>query len=294
MTLNTKTPILSNTSGLDYELIDFGKNRKLERFGSVILNRPEGNAKNSPSLGNSIWEKAHWYFYEEKGKKGVWHAKNKAPENWSMDFTCNGQTLKLNLELTHFKHVGIFPEQAENWHFISQMLKQNAEPKPSVLNLFSYTGIASIVASKFGADVTSIDSVKQVLTWGKSCAEENQITNIKWIQEDARDYVKKCLRRGLKFDGIIMDPPSFGRGLSAKVWKIEDHLSGLLSDAIQLLKPNNSWLILNTYSPHISDTSIAPLLKDIGKPKQKELVKLGIMSRSQQQLPLGYLLRFVS
>jgi len=284
-------PTIYLSSLIDYELIDSGNHRKLERFGNLILNRPEIEANWKPKLSPKNW-KYHWYFFEKKGKTGSWTNKKKEPSEWTVNYSYKDLSLNFELRLTSFKHIGIFPEQAENWRYIQQQLFKMKGPK-TVLNLFAYTGAASIIAAASGAKVTNVDSVKQVLNWGRDNAKKNNIDSIRWILEDARKFVEKAIRRGEKYNGIIMDPPAFGYGAKKESWKLERDLKSLLEQSIQLLHPDQHFFILNTYSPKLSSMNLSSILNSIPHfPKNFEHSILALKSTSGQALPLGNLLRF--
>lgn len=279
-------------SAIDYELIDSGNRRKLERFGKYIIDRPEIEAHWDKKLNKNEWLNCDWRFYEEKGKKGHWTNKNQAEEEWLVDYNYQDVQLHFKLRQTAFKHLGLFPEQAENWKFIQRELsKFSGEVK--VLNLFAYTGAASIVAAASGAGVTNVDSVKQVLSWGKENAQLNQVENIRWIHEDARKFVKKALRRGELFQGVIMDPPAFGYGTKREKWKLESDLKLLLEDVSHLLHPKKHFFILNTYSPKLPLTKLKKMFNEVdGFQKKYEAKILGVKSKTNQYLELGNLIRF--
>ena len=284
--------ILPLSSAIDYELLDCGGRRKLERFGKLVVDRPESEAEWPIRISKREWEKADWHFYEEKGKKGTWTNKTNAPESWEIEYEYHDVKLRFDLKITAFKHLGVFQEQAENWKFMQRELLK-LKGKVKVLNLFAYTGAASIVAAAAGAHVTNVDSVKQVLNWGRENAEKNNVENIRWILEDARKFVKKAIRRGDKFQGIIMDPPAFGLGSKNERWKIENDLQELLQDVVQLLHPKRHFFILNTYSPKLPMQKLENLLRKIeGFPTKYDSTVLGLKSASGQQLGLGNLVRF--
>jgi 23S rRNA (cytosine1962-C5)-methyltransferase len=206
---------LSPNNWLDYELLDTGGFEKLERFGKYILSRPEPQAIWDKSLPDSEWKnRAHAHFAKDKSnpEKGNWQIIKKMPQNWTIGYTNqNGLSLKLNLSLTSFKHIGIFPEQAVNWDYIAETLKGfSSSGKPAkVLNLFAYTGAASVAARSMGADVTHLDAVKQVVTWSKLNMEVSGQQDIRWVVDDAMKFIKREVRRNNRYLGIILDPPAY-------------------------------------------------------------------------------------
>jgi 23S rRNA (cytosine1962-C5)-methyltransferase len=287
-----ETRLLPLTSSIDYELLDYGGRRKLERFGQLIVDRPESEAEGPISIAKREWDKADWHFYEEKGKKGTWTNKTNAPESWEIKYEYRDVKLTFDLKITAFKHLGIFQEQAENWKFMQRELA-TLKGEVKILNLFAYTGAASIVAAAAGAHVTNVDSVKQVLNWGRENAEKNQVENIRWILEDARKFVKKAIRRGDKFQGIIMDPPAFGLGSKNERWKLEDDLPELLDEVMQLLHPKRHFFILNTYSPKLPLQKLKNMLRKIDDfPTKYDSCLLGLKTASGKQIGLGNLIRF--
>ncbi len=228
-----------------YELLDAGGGKKLERFGSVTTIRPELQAYFKSDTTFVEWEKkADCAFIEKSTTKGLWKRRNTLEkDSWNIAY----KDLQFKLELTSFKHVGIFPEQVVNWDF----LNSNLDASKTFLNLFAYTGIASVVARNTGASVTHVDSVKQLIHWAKENMELNQLSDIRWIHEDALTFAQKEVKRGKKYDVILMDPPAFGFGAKGEKWILEQKLPALLETAYQLLSDNGT-LILNTYSPKIT------------------------------------------
>jgi len=228
-----------------YELLDAGGGKKLERFGSVTTIRPELQAYFKSDTTFVEWEKkADCAFIEKSTTKGLWKRRNTLQnDSWNIAY----KDLQFKLELTSFKHVGIFPEQVVNWDF----LNANLDPSKTFLNLFAYTGIASVVARNTGASVTHVDSVKQLINWAKENMELNQLSDIRWMHEDALTFAQKEVKRGKKYDVILMDPPAFGFGAKGEKWILEQKLPALLETAYQLLSEKGT-LILNTYSPKIT------------------------------------------
>jgi len=274
---------------LDYELLDFGSGRKLERFGEIILDRPAIESMHLAPKLKEPWQKTNWKFVEKGAKDGSWISINPSNKEWQVGLN---NDLNFELKLTKFKHIGLFPEQSENWQFVMDHL-QKSGPKQKVLNLFAYTGAATIVAAKAGADVTNVDSVKQMSKWAKNNADLNGLDSIKWITEDARKYVQRAIRRNEIYNGIIMDPPIFGYGSKGEKWMLEKDLAPLVEDCMKLLAPKKSFFILNTYSPKMSLEKLCATLQNIPSfPKSFEAVYLGLKSTNNQNLPLGNLVRF--
>lgn len=285
----------------DYELIDSGNYEKLERFGKYILARPEPQAVWQKSLPEKEWEDmADAIFRREKGKssqdgneRGEWIQKKGMPDQWFINYDYKDMHLKFRLGLTSFKHVGIFPEQAENWNFIYDTIKSFDISEPKVLNLFAYTGGASIAAKSAGADVTHVDSVKQVITWSRENMEASNLHNIRWIVEDALKFCRREVKRGKKYNGIILDPPAYGRGPDGERWILEENIAELMSICHELLENENSFLILNLYSmgfsPVIAENLIKNYFPDVKSYQYGELL---IPEKSGKRLPLSIFIRF--
>ena len=249
----------------DYELIDSGDFSKLERFGKFVAIRPEPKALWNKSLPDSEWKRlAHTEFkpgagFGKAGKEdsGTWNMLGEMPEQWVIryDGSAQGPKFSLRLGLTSFKHVGVFPEQAPNWEFIysntSRLVKEAAaagKPVPKVLNLFAYTGAASLAARVAGADVTHLDSVRQVVTWAKGNMELSRCSDIRWVVEDALKFVKREARRGNTYQGLILDPPAYGHGPNGEKWKLDECLFEMLRECSAILAPKDSFMVLNLYS----------------------------------------------
>ena len=246
----------------DYALVDSGDGQKLERFGGYTLIRPEPKALWKKSLPDSEWIKlAHTRFrpgagFGRAGKEdsGTWERLKKSSDQWYISYPLpesGGKAFSLRLGLTSFKHVGVFPEQAPNWDYIYSNTLQLSETlgrKPRILNLFAYTGAASLAALSAGAEVTHLDSVKQVVTWARGNMESSSLDGIRWIVEDAMKFVKRQQRRGSLFDGIIMDPPAYGHGPDGEKWKLDECLFEMLQSVNSILSPKDSFLVLNLYS----------------------------------------------
>jgi 23S rRNA (cytosine1962-C5)-methyltransferase len=256
----------------DYELLDSGRGEKLERFGKYVLRRPEPKALWAPSLPENEWRRlSHVVFrpgagFGKAGKEdsGTWEKVRKMDDQWSIAY--NGEQdpethassdlhIALRLGLTSFKHVGVFPEQAPNWEFIfretlrlGRIAKANGLPAPKVLNLFAYTGAASLAAKAAGADVTHLDSVRQVVTWARENMERSGLDGVRWVVEDALKFAKREAKRGNRYQGIILDPPAYGHGPDGEKWKLDELLFDLLKNVSQILAPRDSFMVLNLYS----------------------------------------------
>lgn len=268
----------------DYELIDAGNNKKLERWGNIITIRPERNAYFSPILSNQEWkQKAHFEFVEESTKSGTWKMlKQNSPKEWQIKY----KNCVFNLHLTKFKHLGIFPEQQTNWDFI----KTHVQKEDKFLNLFAYTGGASLIANSAGADVFHCDSVKQVISWSKENMESSNLSDIHWVLDDALKFATREVKRKKKYDGIIMDPPAFGLGAKKERWKIEAKFPELVKLASQLLS-KKGFLIINTYSPKLKEEEIQSIIQQYFPSKKVEINKLSLKSTSGKILEYGELTR---
>lgn len=282
----------------DYELIDCGEFEKLERFGDYIIARPEPQAIWNKSLGDDKWnDMAHAYFKRTKVDnfdRGEWLTKREMVESWRIGYNCDGKNLSFRLALTSFKHVGLFPEQAANWKFMVDAikdLKKNTE-EVSVLNLFAYTGGATIAAASAGASVTHVDSVKQVVTWSRENMEASGVDGVRWIIDDARKFVAREVKRGKKYNGIILDPPAYGRGPEGEKWVLEEDIYALLTDCEKLLD-NKGFVIFNLYSMGLSALLAKGLLSQIFKVDNVDFGELYFCDRFEKTLPLGVYARFV-
>lgn len=249
----------------DYELIDSGNFEKLERFGRQVLSRPEPKALWDKSMSDAEWSRtSHIRFrpgagFARAGKEdsGTWEKLKKADDQWVIRYGGSGRgpDFSLRLGLTAFKHVGVFPEQAPNWEYIyrnTRELVEKAEkdslPKPRVLNLFAYTGAASLAAKAAGADVTHLDSVRQVVTWARNNMELSGMDNIRWIVEDAMKFARREAKRGNVYQGIILDPPAYGHGPDGEKWKLDECLNEMMKNIAAILAPKDSFMVLNLYS----------------------------------------------
>lgn len=281
----------------DYELIDCGGFEKLERFGEYITIRPEPQAIWDKELSDAEWNRlAHVKFVGTGSNSGRWDKLKKMPDNWTIHYKHECQ-LTFNLALTGFKHVGVFPEQATNWDYIYHHLQKMEVPQPRFLNLFAYTGGASLAARSAGADVVHVDSIRQVVGWARRNMESSSLDDIRWVVEDAVKFVKREVKRGNRYNGIILDPPAFGHGPNGESWKLERDINGLLKDVLQLLDENQYFLVLNTYSLGFSSIIIKNMLDtELERlqitPAKMELGEIYLPATSGRILPLGVMARF--
>ena len=278
--------LLSPTRWNDYELLDSGNFLKLERFGKFITIRPEPQAVWDPSLTDKDWRTmAHLEFVPKSSSSGDWKKlKRDVPDRWTVSYELpGGKTISFRLGLTAFKHVGIFPEQAVNWDYIFNSIGEMKTPKPKFLNLFAYTGGASLAARAAGADVTHVDSIKQVVTWANENMALSNLDNIRWLVEDAMKFVKREQRRGNKYNGIILDPPAYGHGPNGEKWKLEDNINEMVKGVLDLLDEKEHFLILNAYSLGFS----AMILENFFAGRKPETGELFLQAKYGTKLPLG-------
>lgn len=279
----------------DYELIDSGNFEKLERFGDYVLARPEPQAIWDKALSEEEWKsRAQAIFKREKGstERGQWMLKKSMAEQWFINYRYKDLKLKFRLGLSSFKHVGLFPEQDANWKFIYDQSK--AIPNAKVLNLFAYTGGASLAARGAGAQVTHVDSVKQVNFWARENMEASGLKDIRWIVEDAMAFVRREMKRGNKYNGIILDPPAYGRGPNGEKWQLEDQLNEMLKLCAELLEPKNSFLVINLYSLGFSAFILENLMNQCFPfpKKMQEFGEIYLQDQHARKLPLGTFFRF--
>ncbi len=282
-----------------YELIDCGNFLKLERFGTLITIRPEPQAVWDASMNVAEWEKrAHVKFVPKSSSSGEWVKLKNANDQWTIKCKIGNpkaedrSEIQFRLGLTSFKHVGVFPEQAVNWNYIFNSIKQLKTKEPKFLNLFAYTGGASLAARAAGADTTHLDSIKQVVTWAKENMELSKLSNIRWLVEDALKFAKREVKRGNKYHGIILDPPAFGHGPDGEKWKLEDNINEMMKNVLQLLNEEEHFLILNAYSLGFSSLILENLVHQKFKAENLEVGELYLEDSFKKKLPLGTFARF--
>ena len=278
----------------DFELIDAGNGYKLERWKDVSLLRPDPQA-----VWTSDFEKKNKniidakYFRSNKGG-GEWKYYKKLPESWTVAY----RDLKFKVRPTGFKHTGLFPEQAVNWDFARNCVDKikKSGKTPSVLNLFAYTGGATVACLKEGADVCHLDASKSIVSWAKENVDLNGLAqkNIRYIVDDADKFVQREIKREKKYDGIIMDPPSYGRGPNGELWKIEDKIFDLISNCVKILNESPSFLIINTYTTGLSPTVIENILRIVLKKGKITSDEIGFKTKSGLYLPCGSTVRWES
>ena len=248
--------LLSN-EWIDYECLSAGNGEKLERWGNVILRRPDPQAM-WPIKNSNLWNNIDAFYHRSNKGGGYWEYKKQLPDYWIIKY----KDLKFKVSPTNFKHTGLFPEQAANWDFSINKIK-NSKRKIKVLNLFAYTGGATMAASYAGADVVHVDASKGMVEWAKEnmklCGLENN--KIRFIVDDCLKFVQREFRRGNKYDVIIMDPPSYGRGPNGEMWKFEDNLYNLINECLKILSDEPLFFLINAYTTGISSTVLCNILK---------------------------------
>ncbi|NLW47824.1 MAG: SAM-dependent methyltransferase [Firmicutes bacterium] len=234
----------------DYELMDTGDGERLERWGRFILRRPDPQVIWPATLGKKAWNEVHGHYTRSNSGGGRWDFLKGLPERWSLSY----RSLKFYIRPTGFKHTGLFPEQAVNWDWLAGLIKTRTSPI-RVLNLFAYTGGATLAAASAGAEVCHVDAAKGMVTWARENANLSNLADrpIRWLVDDTIKFVNREKRRGRLYHGVIMDPPSFGRGPNGEIWKIEDELYSLTRLCAELLTEEPLFFLINSYT-----TGLAP------------------------------------
>ena len=271
----------------DFELIDCSKGEKLERWGDQILVRPDPQAIWDTPRTNPLWRKPSARYSRSQTGGGHWD-KNTVPDAWQVRY---GE-LKFNVKPMNFKHTGLFPEQAANWDYIMEKIRSAGRPV-SVLNLFGYTGAATVAAAKAGASVCHVDAAKGMVQWGKENAEASGVRDcpIRWIVDDCAKFVEREIRRGRTYDAIIMDPPSYGRGPGGEVWKLEDNIWDFVLLTSRVLSDDPLFVIINSYTTGLSASTIGYIAESVFSKKyggHAESQELGLpVTDSGLALPCG-------
>jgi 23S rRNA (cytosine1962-C5)-methyltransferase len=280
--------VLTTAGFADYALVDSGNGRKLERFGRFTVDRPEPQAMWQPALEPGVWLRADAAFKsagdEEDGEAGRWRKDTPMPETWPLRVL--GATVLCRL--TSFRHLGAFPEQLPHWEWMRDWLEGLRGETPRVLNLFAYTGAASLIAARAGAEVTHVDASKRAIAWAKQNQAVSKLDEapIRWILDDARKFVAREVRRGKTYHLILIDPPKFGRGPAGEVWDVFQHLAPLLRDCAALLSARRSALVLTTYAIRASALATDALVREclIGRRGTTESGELAVVEEAGGRL----------
>lgn len=248
----------------DYELIDCSDGERLERWGDIILVRPDPQVIWRTPKKNPLWKKANAYYHRSKSGGGAWDIRSKMPDFWSINY----KDLTFNIKPMGFKHTGLFPEQAVNWDYTRQVIKNAARPV-KVLNLFAYTGGATVAPLSEDAQVVHVDASKGMVAWAKENAAASGLKDksVRWIVDDCIKFVQREIRRGNKYDIIIMDPPSYGRGPGGEVWKLEDEVYSFVELCSELLYEDSLMMLINSYTTGLSASVMEYILGSVIKPK---------------------------
>jgi 23S rRNA (cytosine1962-C5)-methyltransferase len=276
--------LIGNEGFQDFELLDSGDGYRLERWGAYVLQRPDPQAIWQRALPDATWQGADALFRNDQ-----WHMNKELPDHWDITF----HDMRLRVRPMNFKHTGVFPEQAANWMWMRNQL--TGLDRPRILNLFAYTGAASLWLTKYGAFVTHVDASRPAIGWAKDNQELNDLPpdSIRWILDDAVKFVRSEVKRGATYEGIVMDPPAFGHGTNGKVWKFNEQMPGLLNNCAALLSNHARFMLINAYATNTSELAIEHLLRDtMGKragtieagqlclaSQNKRLVSTGIFAR---------------
>lgn len=270
----------------DYEILDMANGEKLERWGNVVLIRPDPQIIWKNKSFPEKWNKANARYNRSSSGGGAWKYNSKVPENWQIKY----KDLVFNIKPMGFKHTGLFPEQAVNWEWMISKI-QNAKREIKVLNLFAYTGGATVACSYAGASVCHVDSSKGMTTWAKENIVSSGLKDrpVRFIVDDVVKFVNREIRRGNKYDGIIMDPPSYGRGTNGEVWKFEDNISDLVELCSKVLSDKPLFFLINSYTTGISSTVLENILRlNIKKDGKFSNGEIGLpMANSKLILPCG-------
>ena len=270
----------------DYECLDAGNGEKLERWGNVILRRPEPQAMWEISFDKS-WKNVDGFYHRSSKGGGYWDFKKKLPDYWTVTY----KDLTFKVTPTNFKHTGLFPEQATNWDFMMDKIKKSKR-KIKVLNLFAYTGAATMACAKAGADVVQVDASKGMTAWAKENMHLCHLDDayIRFIVDDCLKFVEREYRRGHKYDAIVMDPPSYGRGPNKEVWKFEKNMAVLFEAILKILSDKPLFFLINAYTTGISSTVLGNMLK-MGMKDYKGQIETGELglkiTKNNLVLPCG-------
>ena len=272
----------------NYKIIDTSDGEKLELWGDIALIRPDPQIIWKSEHKSPLWETAHAHYHRSKEGGGQWDYKKKFPQSWQIKY----KELSFNIKPTGFKHTGLFPEQAVNWDFMMEKIKNAGRPV-SVLNLFAYTGGATLACAKAGASVAHVDASKGMVQWARDNAKLSGLEDmpIRWLVDDCEKFVLREIKRGRRYDAIIMDPPSYGRGPGGEVWKLEDCIYDLVKTCVGALSDNPLFFMLNSYTTGLSPSVMAYLLGETVGVNYKGMVsadEIGLpVEKSGYALPCG-------
>ena len=272
----------------EYEVLDATQGLRLESWAGKLLVRPDPQVIWATERKDPRWNRFDAKSHRSPTGGGRWEIRS-LPESWLLHYK---DDLTFHVKPMNFKHTGVFPEQAANWDYIREKVEGAGRPV-RVLNLFAYTGGASLAACAAGADTTHVDSVKQVVTWARENMELSGLDGIRWIVEDALKFVQREVRRGNRYHGIVLDPPAYGRGANGEKWILEDNICEMLECCARLLEPRGAFLVLNLYSMGLSSTLARTAVRQaFGAPRTEQYGELCFTDRAGKQLPLGTYYRF--
>ena len=269
----------------EYRLLDFGEGRKLERFGGVVLDRFCPAADGAERGDRALWKQAAVCYQRTSGDQGVWQSNGAAmPSSW----TISHGPLRLELKLTEFGHLGVFPEQAANWDWIAEQVHRAPRPL-KILNLFAYTGGSTLTAAAAGAEVVHVDAARNTVNWARRNAELSglALSPIRWIAEDAALFVRRELKRGNRYQAVILDPPSYGHGPKGEVWKLAEHLPELLSLCAELTAADRRFVLLSSHSPGFGPGELGRLMAPAFGENDIEAGEMFVRTTSGRPLPCG-------
>ncbi|MBR5405498.1 MAG: class I SAM-dependent methyltransferase [Oscillospiraceae bacterium] len=275
-------------SWADYRLIDTKDGERLERWGDVILIRPDPQVIWQTAPMTDLWDRADGHYFRSKSGGGQWEYRRKLPESWVIRW----RELRFIVRPTGFKHTGLFPEQAVNWEWMTETIRNAGRPV-RVLNLFAYTGGATLACAAAGAEVCHVDAAKGMVQWARENAAQSGLTEkpVRWIVDDCEKFIRREARRGRKYDAIIMDPPSYGRGPNGEIWKLEDSIYGLVEACLDVLSDNPLFFLLNSYTTGLSPSVMGYLLHSLIVPKcggQVSADEIGLpVELAKASLPCG-------
>lgn len=282
-------------SAIDYELLDFGAGRKLERFGRYVLDRPSPAAEGATRRAPQLWSETVARYERAAGQGGRWHVASALPETWPLD--CG--PFQLELKRTDAGHLGVFPEQAANWRWIAEQVRLSAASRPKVLNLFAYTGASTLAAASAGAEVVHVDSAANVVDWARRNAAASGLSDapIRWITEDATKFVERELRRGNRYDAVLLDPPAYGHGPKGQAWKLEVDLPRLLPLCFELCGAEGRFMMLSCHTAALAEAGeLRNYAADLLGPAPRwraTAARMDLQSAARSRLNCGAAVRWV-